>query len=437
MKISVFGLGYVGAVSLACLVRDGHELIGVDVNSAKLDLIKAGISPVIEEGMPDLMQAAAQSGRVHVTQDARLAVLESELSFITVGTPSAPDGSVNLSAVLGVTRSLGEALAAKSGYHVFVFRSTIAPGTTETELIPLMEQASGKTAGKDFDICFQPEFLREGSSIKDYSRPPFVVAAATSDRAIESLRALFGHLPVSFYVTSFPAAELLKVCCNNFHAVKITFANEVARLCDAVGCDPFEVMRLVCADRELNISPAYLKPGFAFGGSCLPKDLRSSLHIAGSRGVELPLLASVLPSNSIHIEKAIKKVLDSGKSRIGLIGLSFKTGTDDLRESAIVALAEALLEKNLTVSVYDPEVHYARLVGANRQYIEQTLPHFGSLLLESCEAVICQSDVIVLSLTNPEVLDQVRALVRPEHLLIDLVGIRQRDFPCRYLGLSW
>ena len=437
MRISIFGLGYVGAVSLACLARDGHEVIGVDVNSAKLDLIQAGISPVIEEGMPELMQAAVQSGRVRVTGDSRTALLGSDLSFITVGTPSAPNGSVNLDAVLGIARTLGEVLADKPDHHIFVFRSTVAPGTTEREIIPILEKASGKKAGSDFDVCFQPEFLREGSSIKDYGHPPMVVAAATSDCGIAALRELFGELPASFHVTSFRAAELLKVCCNNFHAVKITFANEVARLCEAVECDPFEVMRLLCEDRQLNVSPAYLKPGFAFGGSCLPKDLRSSLHIAKMSDVELPLLASVLPSNRLHVEKAFKKITESGKNRIGLIGLSFKTGTDDLRESAIVSLAESLLGKGLHLSVYDPEVQYSRLVGANKQYIEQVIPHLGSLLAESCKAVVSQSDVIVISVTNAEVLKEVLACVEPEHLLIDLVGIPRDGLTCRYIGLSW
>lgn len=437
MKISVFGLGYVGAVSLACLVRDGHTLVGVDVNASKLDLIADGVSPVIENGMPELMEAAARSGRVQVTMDACQAVLDSDLSFITVGTPSAPNGSVNLSAVLSIARTLGQALCAKAAYHVFVFRSTLAPGTTENELIPLIERCSGKRAGVDFDVCFQPEFLREGSSIRDYDNPPFIVAGGTSERGIEILRELFRRLPAPFHTTSFRSAELLKVCCNNFHALKITFANEVARLCEAVGCDPFEVMRLVCEDRQLNISPAYLKPGFAFGGSCLPKDLRSTLYIAKTNDVELPLLSAVLPSNRLQIDKAIQKILDSGKSRVGLIGLSFKTGTDDLRESPTVLLAEHLLGKGLKLAVYDPEVEYARLVGANRQYMERTIPHLGSLLSASCEAVVSQSEVIVISVTNADVIEKVRASLRPDHLVLDLVGLRCRDLACQYIGLSW
>jgi GDP-mannose 6-dehydrogenase len=438
LNISIFGLGYVGAVSLGCLIRDGHHVIGVDINQAKLDLITAGISPVIENGMPELMKAAADSGRVQVTTDARAAVRGSALSFITVGTPSSANGSVNLGAVFGVTRTLGEALAEKDGYHLFVFRSTIAPGTTECNLIPALEKASGKRAGVDFDVCFQPEFLREGSSIRDYDHPPFIVLGGASERAFDILRELFGHIPAPFQRTTYRAAELLKVCCNNFHAVKITFANEVARLCEAVGCDPFEVMRLVCEDRQLNISPAYLKPGFAFGGSCLPKDLRSSLYIAKTQDVEMPLLTSVLASNRLHIEKAIQKILDTGKTRVGLIGLSFKTGTDDLRESPTVIVAEHLLGKGIKLSVYDPEVEYARLLGANREYIEHTIPHLGSLLCASCEEVVERSEVVVVTVTNPDVLERLRRSLRPDQLLIDLAGIPHKDdLPCRYAGLSW
>jgi GDP-mannose 6-dehydrogenase len=396
------------------------------------------MSPVIEEGVPELMKSMVEQGRIKAGSDVRQAVLESELSFITVGTPSAANGSINLSALFSVTRSLGEAMAAKDGYHVFVYRSTVTPGTTENQLIPLLEELSGKRVGVDFDVCFQPEFLREGSSIRDYSAPPFVVAGGTSDRSLNVIRSLFCHLAAPFHATSLRTAEMLKVCCNNFHAVKIAFANEVARLCEATGCDPFDIMELLCQDRQLNISPAYLKPGFAFGGSCLPKDLRSFLYLAKTRDVDLPMHTAVLLSNRIHVDNAIAKVLATGKSRVGFIGLSFKTGTDDLRESPIVLMAEQLLGKGLKLSVYDPDVHYSRLVGANRQYIEQRLPHLGSLLQEHCENVIAQSDVIVLGLTNASVIEKVRACVRPHHSVLDLAGVaRSAGFACHYIGAAW
>ena len=270
---------------------------------------------------------------------------------------------------------------------MFVFRSTLVPGTVEDVLRPLIEKASGKKDGHDFHVCFQPEFLREGSSIRDYDNPPFTIVGASHEEPSASLKQLFGHLPCDFHATSIRAAEMVKYCCNNFHALKITFANETARLCEALGVDPFEVMDLVCRDTQLNISRAYLRPGFAFGGSCLPKDLRATAYLAKTHDVELPMLRGILDSNRAHIEHAIAKVMASGKRRIGMIGLSFKTGTDDLRESPLVTLAEHFIGKGLSLLVYDPEVHLSRLLGANRRFIEQHVPHIGSLMRGDIESV--------------------------------------------------
>ena len=286
MKISIFGLGYVGAVSLACLTRDGHEVIGVDIDATKLDLIMAGKTPVVEEGMVDLMAAAAASGRVAVTTDAQRAVLESEISLVCVGTPSAANGSQDQGAILRLAEEMGRAIAGKSAPHIVVLRSTLVPGTVEDVLRPIIEKHSGKKDGEGFFLCFQPEFLREGSSIRDYDKPPFTVVGANHAYPVERLRELFGKLPCRFIETSVRSAEMMKYCCNNFHALKITFANETARLCEALGVDPFEVMDLICQDHQLNISPAYLKPGFAFGGSCLPKDLRATTYLAKMHDVE-------------------------------------------------------------------------------------------------------------------------------------------------------
>ena len=315
MNISIFGLGYVGAVSLACLVRDGHSVVGVDIESAKLELIRAGKTPVVEEGMLDLMATVAGTGRVSVTTDAVQAVLDTELSLICVGTPSAPNGSQDQSAMLKLAHDLGHAMRRKAAEHVFVFRSTLLPGTVEDVLRPIIEGESGKKEGADFHVCFQPEFLREGTSIGDYDKPPFTIVGANSDIPVARLRMLFGHLPCEFHVTSIRSAETVKYCCNNFHALKITFANETARLCEALGVDAFEVMGLICKDRQLNISPVYLKPGFAFGGSCLPKDLRATLHMSRMRDVELPMHAGIMQSNRAHIDHAIAKVLASGCRR--------------------------------------------------------------------------------------------------------------------------
>jgi GDP-mannose 6-dehydrogenase len=438
MRISIFGLGYVGAVSLACLARDGHSVIGVDIDKAKLELIRDGKTPVVEEGMVDLMARVAASGRVTVTTDVIQAVLDSEVSLICVGTPSAPNGSQDQSAIIKLTHDLGRAMRGKADGHVFVFRSTLVPGTVEDVLRPLVERESGKREGEDFHVCFQPEFLREGTSIRDYDRPPFTVVGANSEASVTRLRELFGHLPCEFLATSIRAAEVVKYCCNNFHALKITFANEIARLCEGLGVDAFEVMDLVCKDRQLNISPAYLKPGFAFGGSCLPKDLRATLYLAKTRDVELPMLGNVLVSNRVHVEHAIAKVLSSGRRRVGMIGLSFKTGTDDLRESPLVQIAEQFIGKGLSLLVYDPEVHLSRLLGANRRFIEQHVPHIGSLMREDIESVISSSDILVVGLSGPPIFEALARHVRDDQIVLDLVNIPRREtLRGKVMGLCW
>ncbi len=438
MKISIFGLGYVGAVSLACLSRDGHQVIGVDIDQSKLDLIATGKTPVVEEGMVDLMKQVAASGLVSVTTNTEQAVLDSELSLVCVGTPSAPNGSQDQRAILALAASMGRALRQKSSPHVVVFRSTLVPGTVETVLRPIIEEASGKKDGVDFHLCFQPEFLREGTSIRDYDKPPFTILGANHDYPGERLRELFGHLPCKFLLTSVRSAEMMKYCCNNFHALKITFANETARLCGALGVDPFEVMDLVCQDTQLNISKAYLKPGFAFGGSCLPKDLRATSYLAKIHDVEVPMLSSILDSNDAHLAQAASKVLASGKKRIGFIGLSFKSGTDDLRESPLVTLAEQLIGKGLQLSIYDPDVHLSQLLGANRRYIEQHLPHIGQLVRADIDAVIKESEMLVVALGDSSVTAALQRSLRPDQLVLDLTRLSNADrLVASVQGLNW
>lgn len=438
MKISIFGLGYVGAVSLACLSRDGHEVIGVDVDKTKLDLIMAGKTPVVEEGMVDLMARVAASGKVTVTTDAQRAVMDSEISLVCVGTPSAPNGSQDQGAILRLAAEIGRALAAKSAPHVVVFRSTLVPGTVEDVLRPIVEEHSGKKDGVDFHLCFQPEFLREGSSIKDYDKPPFTIVGANHDFPVERLRVLFGNLPCKFIQTTVRSAEMMKYCCNNFHALKITFANETARLCEALGVDAFEVMDLVCQDTQLNISRAYLRPGFAFGGSCLPKDLRATTYLAKTHDVDIPMLAGILPSNRNHLDLALQKVLATGKRKIGFVGLSFKTGTDDLRESPLVTLAEQLIGKGMQLSIYDPEVHLAQLLGANRSFIEKHLPHIGQMLKASLSEVVEGAEVLVMGLSGADVAQQVADLARPEQWVLDLVNLpNAADFRAKVEGICW
>ena len=438
MNISIFGLGYVGAVSLACLARDGHGVIGVDVDAAKLALIAAGKTPVVEEGMIELMAKVVASGRVRVTIDAAQALRDSELSLICVGTPSAANGSQDQSAILKLAEHLGTALREIDRPHVFVFRSTLVPGTVEDVLRPIIEKASGKVEGKDFFVCFQPEFLREGSSIRDYDHPPFTIVGANAEAPAARLRQLFGHLPCDFHVTAVRSAEMVKYCCNNFHALKITFANETARLCEALGVDPFQVMDLVCRDTQLNISRAYLKPGFAFGGSCLPKDLRATMYLAKHHDVELPMHAGILPSNRAHIDLAIAKVMETGKRRVGMIGLAFKAGTDDLRESPLVLMAEHLIGKGMSLLVYDPDVHLSSLLGANRRFIDDHLPHMGGLLRADIASVIEGSDVLIVGSADKRMTDQVRQLAQPQQVVIDLAHIGEpNDLRAHYVGLTW
>ncbi|HRO58326.1 MAG TPA: nucleotide sugar dehydrogenase [Burkholderiaceae bacterium] len=437
MKVSIFGLGYVGAVSLACLARDGHQVIGVDVDPAKLAMLREGITPVVEEGMVDLVREVVASGKVTVTEDVREAIHGSELSLICVGTPSAPNGSQDQSAVLRLAADIGRALADKPDTHVLVFRSTLAPGTVETVVKPIIERESDKRDGKGFHLCFQPEFLREGSSIRDYDKPPFTIIGANDPHPVAVLKQLFGHLPCEFIETSVGTAEMMKYCCNNFHALKITFANETARLCEAIGVDPFEVMDLVCRDRQLNISPAYLKPGFAFGGSCLPKDLRATNYIARSHDVELPMLGAILESNRLHLNHAIDKVLASGARRVAMIGLSFKTGTDDLRESPLVMLAEALIGKGVKLSVFDPDVSLSRLLGANKRFIEAHLPHIGELVSDDLAATVADAELVVIGTSNRVVLDELARVVQPSQKLLDLVNVRASALADTAQGLCW
>jgi GDP-mannose 6-dehydrogenase len=437
-RISIFGLGYVGAISLACLARDGHRVIGVDIDSTKLDLIRSRKSPILEEGIQELMRDVVDSGRVTVTNDALQAVQATELSFVCVGTPSASNGSQDLRAILRLAEQIGAALATKRDFHTVVIRSTVQPGTVEEQIEPILERASGKKSGVDFGLCFQPEFLREGSSIRDYDHPPYTIVGGNCERAVDQVREVFQHIEARFMVTSIRVAEALKMSCNAFHAMKITFANEIGRVSQALGIDSHEVMRLVCADTRLNISPAYLKPGFAFGGSCLPKDLRALTTIARQHDLVLPMLSSLLPSNRVHIDHAVEKILKLGRPKVGMLGLSFKTGTDDLRESPLVMVAKRLIGEGCELRIFDPEVHLSRLMGANRSYIDENIPHVGSLLCATIEEMIDPSDVILVGLQQSVLNDALQSRVRAEQHVLDLVNLPNRDLlRCHYEGVCW
>lgn len=437
-SISVFGLGYVGAVSLACLARDGHSMVGVDIDHSKLELLRRGQAPIVETGIQELTRAVMQSNNVRVTDSVRDAILATDLSFVCVGTPASANGNQDLTAITRIAEQIGAVLPEKDSRHVIVIRSTVKPGTIEEVIQPALERASGLVAGRDFSLCFQPEFLREGTSINDYDHPPLTIVGTDDPYAVSLLKSVFGHLPCEFVQTSVRTAEMVKYACNAFHAVKVTFANEIGRISQALGVDPHEVMRLVCMDRQLNISPAYLKPGFAFGGSCLPKDLKALLYAAKTRDIELPMLANVLPSNAAHIEHAIDAVLSSGKRSVGMVGLSFKSGTDDLRESPFVIMAERFIGKGLKLCIYDPQVNVARLIGANRRFIEESIPHIASLMTNNLETLIQEADVLVVAMKSPEVLAALQAHSKPDQLLLDIARLPNRDaFQAQYLGMCW
>ena len=438
MNISIFGLGYVGAVSLACLGRDGHHVIGVDIDPAKLDLIRQGRTPIIEAGMRELMEQVVASGRVEVTDNAVRAIHGSDLSFICVGTPGRPNGSQDLRALERVCADVGAALRTKAEYHVVVIRSTVTPGTVAGALTPILEEHSGKAAGRDFDVCFQPEFLREGSSIRDYDDPPFTIVGADSERAAARVRQLFGHLPGEFRVCSVPTAEMLKYACNVFHALKITFANEMGRICQAADVDAHAVMDLVCRDTHLNLSPAYLRPGFAYGGSCLPKDLGALRHLASRRDVVVPMISAIAESNVVHLNHALEIVLGTGARSIGMIGLSHKAGTDDLRESPLVVMAERLIGKGLRLIIHDPDVNVARLLGANRRYIEESIPHLAALMSDDLGRLVDESEVLVVGLRSPAVVEVLRDRTRTDHFILDLVNLPDRQLlKGTYQGVCW
>jgi GDP-mannose 6-dehydrogenase len=436
--ISIFGLGYVGAVSLACLADNEHTVIGVDVNPLKVNMIKEGRSPIIEAGLNELMMNGVQTGRIRAVTEAREAVLRSEISIICVGTPSNANGSLDLSYVRRVSEQIGEALAEKQDYHIVILRSTVLPGTTEDVVIPILEQTSGKRAGPDFGICFNPEFLREGTSIKDFYNPPFTIIGSEDEGAARAVMQLYSMLDAPVQIVPLKVAEMIKYVNNTFHALKVTFANEIGNICKKSGIDSHQVMEIFCLDTKLNLSPYYLKPGFAFGGSCLPKDLRALIHYSRHYDLSLPVIESILPSNNRQIDIAYEMVANAGSKRVGVLGFSFKAGTDDLRESPIVELIERLIGKGYTVKVYDRNVSLANLHGANRAYIEQQIPHIAGLMSDSIESIIESSDVIVIGNNSPEFKD-LPAKFNGRHIMVDLVRIAENGSPLNghYHGIGW
>ncbi len=439
MRVSVFGLGYVGSVSAANFAADGHHVVGVDVNPEKVRAINEGRSPIVEPGLGELLEQGAAAGRLRATTSTADAVRETELSLICVGTPSRKNGSLDLSYLVRVCEQIGEALRDKPAeYHVVVVRSTVLPGTTHDHVIPALEARSGKKYGEDFGVAVNPEFLREGTALKDFRQPPLTLVGHNHAADAAPTKALYQSIDAPLYGTSIRVAEMMKYTSNTWHAVKVVFANEIGNLCKRVGIDSHEVMDIFCQDDKLNLSPYYLKPGFAFGGSCLPKDVRALQYRAREVDLELPMINAVLNSNRLQVQHAVDQIVETGKKKIGLLGFSFKAGTDDLRESPLVILAEALLGKGYEICIYDKNVALARLVGANKQYIDEQIPHLSRHLCETIDEVIERSDVVVVGNGSAEFPDAV-ARCRPDQTVIDLVRI-PLDFSkvhARYDGICW
>lgn len=438
MKVSVFGLGYVGSVSAAMLASDGHEVIGVDLNPEKVAAINSGTSPIVEPGLGEALQDVVSKGRLRATTNTEEAVRGSEISLICVGTPSRKNGSLDLSYVERVAKEIGSVLKTKDGYHVVVVRSTVLPGSTHGIVIPALESESGKTYGEGFGVSMNPEFLREGTAIKDFRNPPMTLVGHNHAADAAGTQSLYDALDAPVISTSIRTAEMIKYTSNTWHALKVCFANEIGNLCKQLGVDSHDVMDIFCKDDQLNLSPYYLKPGFAFGGSCLPKDVRAIQYRAKELDVDMPVISSILPSNKLQVATAFDQILETGKTNIGMLGFSFKAGTDDLRESPLVTLAEQLLGKGLKLRIYDKNVLLSRLVGANKEYIEGRIPHLSSLLCETIDEVVSGSDVLVVGNKSPEFIEALQR-TKPGQIIIDLVRVpvESARVEAEYRGICW
>jgi GDP-mannose 6-dehydrogenase len=438
-SISVFGLGYVGAVSSVCLAHKGNRVIGVDLNPLKVQQLDAGRTPIVEAHVEEMATAANKACLLHATTDAQKAVEETDISFICVGTPSQRNGKLDLRGVEHVCNDIGAALKCKKAFHLIALRSTVLPGTTESIVIPALEAASGKRAGTDFGVCFHPEFLREGTAVSDFFAPPFTILGSSNPEHLAPLRELYHWATSKIYETSPSTAEMVKYVCNSFHGLKVSFANEIGTLCKSMSVDTEVVTQIFTSDTQLNISAAYLKPGFAFGGSCLPKDLRAINYRAKELDLRLPLLESIMPSNNEHIERAVEAVLRTNKKKVGLLGLSFKPGTDDLRESSLVNLVKRLLGEGCQCRIFDEDVVLGRILGSNRQFIEDTIPHIGSLLSHDLREVVESAEVLLIG-TKAIPAEKLNLLLRRGTIVIDLVHLeksRRLMGSGSYEGICW
>lgn len=437
MKISIFGLGYVGAVSAGCLAQDGHQVIGVDPYQPKVDLINEGKTPVIEKDIGEIIATAVKQGKLRATIDVHEAVTHSDISLICVGTPSQLNGSLDLKYVRNVCEQIGAVLKDKAGFHVIVARSTMLPGSMRSVVIPALEEASGKRAGKDFGVCNNPEFLREGTSVWDFYNPPKTVIGETDSRGGDLLASLYEKMDAPMIRTDVETAEMVKYTDNVWHALKVGFANEIGNICKSIGIDGHKVMEIFCQDTKLNLSPYYMKPGFAFGGSCLPKDVRALSYKARSLDLDVPIINAIMPSNERQIEKGLKMIMEKGTKKVGILGFSFKAGTDDLRESPLVEVIERLLGKGYDVKLYDRNVNIASLVGANRDYILNHIPHISRLMVDSIDKVLTHAETVVIGNGAAE-FRAVPERLREGQVLVDLVRISDaRSTEGKYDGICW
>ena len=422
MKVSVFGLGYVGTVTAGCLAQDGHEVVGVDPVQAKIDLINSGQSPIIEADIGEIVSAAVQAGHLRAIADSCQAIQETELSLICVGTPSQANGNLDLRYIRQICEQIGTSLKDKSARHTVVIRSTILPGTMRAVVIPVLEEFSAKRAGTGFGVCNNPEFLREGSAVKDFRSPPKTVIGELDCMSGDLLATLYAGIDAPLIRTGLETAEMVKYVDNSWHALKIGFANEIGNVCTSSRVDAHEVMSIFCQDRKLNISPAYLQPGFAFGGSCLPKDLRALSYHAKIHDLQLPILTSILPSNEIQIARGLQLIMDCERRRVGVLGFSFKAGTDDLRESPMIEVIERLIGKGYDLRIYDRNVKIASLVGSNRHFIFSRIPHISRLMVDSIGAILEHAETVVIGNRDPD-FEDVATRIGSHQKLVDLVRL--------------
>ena len=437
MKISVFGLGYVGTVSAGCLAASGHTVWGVDVNVDKVASINSGAAPIVEPDIADFIAKAQSQGLLKATASSEEGILNTDVSFVCVGTPSHANGSLDLSHLKRVCEDIGAALQSKKTSHTIVFRSTTLPGTTEEVAIPILEKHSGRTVGKGLSVCYNPEFLREGTSVKDYYHPPKIVIGERNAGEGDVIEEIYAGIKAPTIRTSIKVAEMVKYSDNAFHALKVAYANEIGSMCKSLGIDSHAVMDIFCQDTKLNLSKVYLKPGFAFGGSCLPKDLRALSYQAKRTDVDVPILNAILQSNTSHIKGVIQRIVVLGKKRVGFLGMTFKPDTDDMRESPLVEVIETLLGKGFHVQIYDRNVATSRLIGANKKFIEEHIPHLSSLLVERAEDVVGTAQVVVVGYASAEFVPALKSM-RADQLIIDLARIEGREsFAASYDGICW